>query len=352
MYTSGSTGHPKGVMLTHHNVCFAVDSIVEYLELTSSDRVLCVLQLSFGYGLSQLLTCVTAGATLVLGGSFAMPGRVVKALEQHEITGLPGVPTVFQVLISLRGLAERQLPHLRFLTNAGAALPAAAVAALKETFPHAKVFSMYGLTECIRVSYLPPDEIERRPTSSGIPMPGTEAWVEDDHGNALGPGQVGELMVSGGHVMQGYWRDPDATAARLRAGRWPWAPVLATGDLFRRDEDGYLFWVGRTDDLIKSRGEKVYPREIEEILQATEGVAEAVVVGVPDRLLGQAIHAHVAPVEGALLDEKGLRRRCAEMLEDYMVPKRVIMHERIPRTPRGKVDRAALLDAAPSRGRA
>jgi long-chain acyl-CoA synthetase len=259
---------------------------------------------------------VRAGATLVLETGITFPGRVVQALERHRITGLPGVPTIFQVLCSLSGLADRELPELRFLTNAGASLPAATVASVRRTFPNASLYLMYGLTECIRVSYLPPEQIDVRPTSSGIPIPGTDAWIEGPDGNPAGVDEVGELMV------------------------------LATGDLFRRDAEGYLHWVGRTDDLIKCRGEKVYPREVEEVLHAVEGVREAAVVGVDDQLLGQAVHAHVATEPEHALDEAELRRHCAERLEDHKIPQRVHVHEALPRTSRGKVDRQALIAAA------
>ena len=262
----------------------------------------------------------------------AFPGRIVQALEDHEITGMAAVPTILQVLTSLRGLAERELPALRFLTNAGASLPAATVAAVRRTFPGADLYLMYGLTECLRVSYLPPDQLERRPTSSGIPIPGTDAWVDSGDGAAAAPGEIGELLVRGPHVMQGYWGDPEQTAERLRPGRWPWERILATGDLFRADEEGYLHWMGRTDDLIKCRGEKVYPREVEEVLHSVEGVREAAVVGVDDRLLGQAVHAHVAAEPDADPDAISLRRACAERLEDHKVPQRVILHEALPRT--------------------
>ena len=345
MYTSGSTGEPKGVMLTHRNLSFVTGSIAEYLEMEPTDRVLCVLQLSFGYGLCQLLTCVRVGATLVLEEGFSFPGRIVQLLEDHRITGLPAVPTIFQVLVSLRGLADRELPDLRFLTNAGASLPEATVAAVRRTFPGAQLYLMYGLTECIRVSYLPPDRLDT-PTSSGIPIPGTDAWVAGAGGQEAEVGEVGELMVRGPHVMHGYWRDPERTADRLRRGRWPWEPTLATGDLFFRDEEGLLHWVGRTDDLIKCRGEKVYPREVEEVLHAVEGVREAAVVGVPDRLLGQAVHAHVAPEHGVELDAAALRRECAERLEAHKVPGKISIHDDLPRTARGKVDRRTLVATA------
>jgi long-chain acyl-CoA synthetase len=345
MYTSGSTGEPKGVTLTHRNLSFVTGSIAEYLEMGAADRVLCVLQLSFGYGLCQLLTCVRVGATLVLEEGFSFPGRIVQLLEDHRITGLPAVPTIFQVLVSLRGLADRELPDLRFLTNAGASLPEATVAAVRRTFPGAQLYLMYGLTECIRVSYLPPDRLDA-PTSSGIPIPGTDAWVAGAGGEEAEVGKVGELMVRGPHVMHGYWRDPERTADRLRRGRWPWEPTLATGDLFFRDEEGLLHWVGRTDDLIKCRGEKVYPREVEEVLHAVDGVREAAVVGVPDRLLGQAVHAHVAPEDGIVLDPAALRRECAERLEAHKVPARISIHDDLPRNARGKVDRRTLVATA------
>ena len=342
IYTSGSTGDPKGVTLTHANMTFAGDSIIEYLGMQASDVVLCVLPLSFDYGLYQLLMSMRVGATLVLEPNFAFPGRVVQLLEAQKVTGLPGVPTVFQVLLSLRGLADRELPHLRFLTNTGAALPEPVVESLRRTFPNARLFSMYGLTECKRATYLPPEQLAARPTSVGVPIPGTEAWVEDEDGNALGPGQIGELMIRGAHVMQGYWGDPEATGERLRPGRWPWERVLASGDLFRTDDEGYLYFVGRRDDLIKSGGEKVVPREVEDVLHQAPGVREAAVVGIDDRLLGQAVHAHVSPHAEAELDEAALRAYCADHLEDHMVPRRILIHAELPRTSNGKIDKLAL----------
>jgi len=305
--------------------------------------VLCTSPLSFDYGLYQLLMCVRVGATLVLEHGFAFPGRIVQLLIDERVTGLPGVPTLFHVLIGLRGLADRELPHLRFLTNTGQALPVATIAALRRTFPRADLFSMYGLTECKRVSYLPPGQLDARPESVGRAIPGTEAWVDDGRGGVAAPGEVGELLVRGAHVMQGYWNAPEATAERLRPGRWPWERTLATGDLFRADEEGYLYFVGRRDDLIKSRGEKVVPREVEDVLHAAGGVAEAAVVGVPDERLGQAVLAHVAARPGAALDAAALRAHCAAALEAHMVPARIVVHEgALPRTPNGKVDRRAL----------
>jgi long-chain acyl-CoA synthetase len=342
MHTSGSTGGPKGVMLTQRNLSFVTGSIAESLNLSAADRILCVLPLSFGYGLSQLLLCMRTGATLVLEAGVALPGRIVQLLEHHRITGLPGVPTVFGVLLTLRGLAERELPDLRFLTNAGAGLPTATVAEVRAAFPNAELHLMYGQTECVRISCMPEGQVDERPASSGVPIPGTEAWIEDDDGNVLGPGEVGELIVRGEHVMQAYWRDEEATATRLREGRSPDERVMATNDLFRADEQGYLYFVSRRDDIIKSRGEKVPPRDVEEVLYGDPGVKEAAVVGVSDRLLGEAVHAHVAARDGHDLDPMALKRLCAEHLEDYMVPQQVVIHDELPRNTNGKIDRLGL----------
>jgi acyl-CoA synthetase (AMP-forming)/AMP-acid ligase II len=342
IYTSGSTGEPKGVTLTHGNMSFVADSIIEYLEMNGEDRILCVLPLSFGYGLYQLLCCVRVGATLVLEPGFGAAGRVVQLFEDQRITGFPAVPTIFQVLLSLRGLAERPLPDLRFVTNAGAGLPEPVVRSLRAAMPNARIYLMYGQTECQRVCYLPPDEVDARPTSVGIAIPGTEAWVEDGDGRRAAPGAVGELVVRGPHVMQGYWAKEEATSRRLREGRWPWERELLTGDLFRCDEDGYLYFVSRRDDIIKSRGEKVAPREVEEVIHAFEGIQEAAVVGVPDRLLGEAVHAHIAPRPDFEVDVTELLAHCAQNLEPHKVPKRVLVHERLPRIGSGKIDRRAL----------
>ncbi len=342
IYTSGSTGEPKGVTLNHANMSFVADSIIEYLELSRDDRILCVLPLYFGYGLYQLLTCVRAGATLVLEPGFGAAGRIVQLLEEKRITGLPAVPTVFQLLLSLRGLSDRELPNLRFVTNAGAALPPPTVRALREALPGARIFLMYGQTECQRVCYLPPELIDAHPASVGVPIPGTEAWVAGADGGQAEPGVVGELMIRGPHVMQGYWRNEEATRERLRPGMGPNERVLASGDLFRRDEEGLLYFVGRKDDIIKSRGEKVAPREVEDVIHAFPGVREVAVVGAPDRMLGEAVIAHVTFSREAEADPVAVRRHCAKLLESFMVPKRVFVHEELPRIGSGKVDRRAL----------
>ena len=347
IYTSGSTGDAKGVTLSHRNMAFVADSIIDYLRIGPEDRILCVLPLSFNYGLYHLLMSIRTGATLVLEPGFQFPGRVVGLLAEQRITGLPGVPTVFQTLLSLRGIGERDYPHLRFVTNAGAALPEATVRGVRATFPDADLFLMYGLTEATRVAYLPPALVDEHPTAVGLAIPGTEAWVGDESGQPLPAGEVGELFVRGAHVMQGYWNDPEGSAERLHPGRWPWERTLGTNDLFRLDDEGLLHFVSRRDDVIKSGGEKVAPREVEEVLTALDGVAQAAVVGVADELLGESVRAHVTAAEGVQLDPARLRRECAGHLETHKVPREIVIEDELPRTPNGKVDRLALAGLRP-----
>ena len=299
VYTSGSTGAPKGAAFQHRGLRFAARAIAGYLGLTGEDRILSALPLSHIYGLSQLLVAVRSAATLVLEQGVAFPGRLVTALERERISVLPGVPTLWQVLLGLQGLRERELGGLRVLTNAGAALPPARVAEVRRLFPRARLFAMYGQTECNRVCWLAPEELDARPASVGVPLPGTDVWIEDGAGRRVAPGETGELVVRGPHVMQGYWNDPVASARKLRPGRRPSERVLRTGDLFRTDADGYLHFVARGDDIIKCRGEKVAPAEVEAALLRCAGVREAAVVGVEDELLGQAVVAHVSGLPGA-----------------------------------------------------
>ena len=338
VYTSGSTGRPKGVMMTHRNVDAAAHSITTYLENRDDDIILNVLPLAFDYGLYQLLMAMRLGATLVLEKSFAFPQAIFERIREEGVTGFPLVPTMAAMMLQMRDLQPGFLPSLRYLTNTAAALPPSHIARLRALFPAARLYSMYGLTECKRCTYLPPAELDRRPGSVGIAIPNTEAFVVDDAGRRVAPGISGELVIRGPHVMQGYWRNDEATAKMLRPGRNPWEKVLHTGDLFRTDEDGFLYFVGRKDDIIKTRGEKVAPKEVEAVLHAHPGIAEAVVVGVPDPVLGHAIGALVVLADPAL-SEREIIRHCAARLEDFMVPKIVEFRTELPKTDTGKVSR-------------
>jgi long-chain acyl-CoA synthetase len=340
IYTSGSTGQPKGVMSAHENVVFAATAITTYLKNVADDVVICALPLSFDYGLYQPLMVFSVGATLVLERSFTYPAQFLRRLQDEKVTGLPGVPTIFSILLQM-DLTRYDLRSLRYVTNTAAALPVAHIERLRRSFPQASLYSMYGLTETKRTLYLPPEQLDHRPGSVGIAIPGTEVWIEDDDGRRLGPGEVGELVVRGGHVMRGYWGDPSATAERFRAGPFPGERVCYSGDLFRMDQEGYLYFVARKDDIIKSRGEKVAPKEVENVLYAIGGVAEAAVVGVPDPILGEAIKAFVVSRDRALT-EADVLRHCSAHLEDFMIPKYVVFAESLPKSDNGKIRKDAL----------
>ncbi|MFB3926300.1 MAG: AMP-binding protein [Syntrophales bacterium] len=346
IYTSGSTANPKGVMLTHLNMISAATSIVTYLENSSEDIIMNVLPLSFDYGLYQILMAFKFGGTVVLEKSFAYPYEIIKTMVREKVTGFPGVPTIFAVLLQM-DLRHCNLDCLRYITNTAAALPVEYIRKLRSVFPNAKIYSMYGLTECKRVSYLPPEELEKRPDSVGRAMPNEEVWIVNEKGERAGPGVIGELVVRGSNVMKGYWNDPDATDAVLKPGKLPGEKILYTGDLFKMDNEGFLYFVGRKDDMIKTRGERVGPEEVESALYSLAGVAEAAVVPVPDDILGNAIKACIVLKKGHALTVREVIAHCRRILEEYAVPKYVEFRESFPKNTSGKIDRLSLkLDAA------
>ncbi len=342
IYTSGSTGNPKGVMMTHHNMVSAANSIITYLENAPSDIVLNVLPLSFDYGLYQLLMCMTFGGTLILEKDFIYPAVIVQKIISEKVTGFPGVPTVFALLFKWGGLSSCDFSTLRYISNTGAALPEEFIRKLRLSFPKTRIFSMYGLTECKRVAYLPPEEIDRKPNSVGRAMPNCEVYIVDENGQPVKPGEIGELMVRGSNVMQGYWNLPEETAKVLVRGKYPYEKVLRTGDLFRMDEEGCLYYVARKDDVIKSRGEKVSPKEVENVLYRLNGVEEAAVIGVPDDVLGQAIKAFIKRASFAKMNEKDVIRHCTQHLENYCIPKFVEFVAELPKSDNGKIDKKKL----------
>jgi len=343
IYTSGSTGTPKGVMQTHQAMVFTVGSLIDYLRLAGDERILCVLPLSFDYGLYQLLMAVALGACLVLERSFTFLGEVLGRVRGEDITVFPGVPTIFATLIAAHRRSALSFPSVTRVTNTAAALPDDFLSSLREIFPRSLIYKMYGLTECKRVSYLEPELVDRKPGSVGKPIPGTEVYLLSEAGAPVRPGEIGTLYVRGPHVMAGYWNRPDLSAEMLKPGKLPGERVLCTHDLFRIDEEGYLYFVGRTDDMIKTRGEKVSPIEVENALHRIPGVREAAVIGVPDALLGEAVRAYVVADPAAGLTSQSLRSQCTAYLESYMVPTQVLLCESLPRSPNGKVDKKSLL---------
>ncbi len=344
IYTSGSTGSPKGVMQTHQSMVFTIGSLVEYLRLTDKDRILCVLPLSFDYGLYQLLMSISLGACLILERSFTFLGQVLGRIRDERVTVFPGVPTIFATLLAAHRRAPLSFPSVTRVTNTAAALPEEFVPGLREIFPNGLLYKMYGLTECKRVSYLEPELVDTKPGSVGKAIPGTEVYLLSSEGKPVPPGAVGTLYVRGPHIMAGYWNRPDLTAEMLKPGKLPGERVLCTHDLFRMDDEGYLYFVGRTDDIIKTRGEKVSPIEVENALHRISGVREAAVVGVPDPLLGEAICAYVVTDPTAGLTEQSLRAASSAYLESHMVPTQVILCGALPRSPNGKIDKRLLMD--------
>ncbi len=342
IYTSGSTGEPKGVMMTHRNMLTACASIVSYLEVDADEVILSVLSLSYSYGLYQMIMAFREGARLVLERSFAFPAQILNLMVDEEITAFPGVPTIFSVLTEFKTIKDYDLSRIRCVTNAAAALPVKHIQMLRNVFSAARIYSMYGLTECSRCSYLPPEDIDRMPLSIGIAIPNTEMWIVDEHDNKTAPGTVGQLVIRGANIMQGYWEKPEYTAKALRPGLLPGEKVFYTGDYCKMDENGYLYFVGRMDDIIKSRGEKVAPKEVEHTLMNIPGVKEAAVIGVPDDMLGQAVKAFVVFEEGVTMSEKQLQRECQSRLESVMVPKYIVVLPSLPKTDNGKIKKTGL----------
>lgn len=340
IYTSGSTGDPKGVVSGHNNMIFVSNSVITYLENTPDDIVINVLPLSFDYGLYQLLMVFRFGGTLVLETSFTYVASVLQRMESEKVTGLPGVPTLFSILVNM-DLGQYDLSSLRYITNTAAALPPKHITELREKFPWATIYSMYGLTESKRTLYLPPEQIDKRPGSVGIAIPGTEVWIEDEDGNRVKPGEVGELVIRGSHVMRGYWNDPETTNRVYRSGPTPGERILFSGDLFKMDDEGYLYFVSRKDDIIKSRGEKVSPKEIENVLYSMDEVIEAAIVGIPDAILGQAIKAYVV-LKSKKLNENDIKLYCKKHLEVFMIPNHVEIVESLPKTSSGKISKKEL----------
>ena len=342
IYTSGSTGDPKGVMLTHRNMLSACTSIASYLDIQHDEVILNVLPLAFDYGLYQMLMAFRAGARLVLERSFTFPAQILNLMVSEGVTGFPGVPTIFAILAELKTLKDFDFSKIRFVSNTAANLPVKHILMLKDLFPHSRIYSMYGLTECKRCTYLPPQDVERKPDSVGIAIPNTELWLVDEDGARVGPNTVGQLVIRGATVMKGYWEKPEATAAKLKPGPLPGEQVLYTGDFCRLDDEGYLYFVGRMDDVIKSRGEKVAPKEVENALMNISGVKEAAVIGVPDEVLGQAVKAFVVLEENAPLSERQIQKECQSRLENFMVPKFIELVPNLPKTDTGKIKKTGL----------
>lgn len=349
LYTSGSTGKPKGVVLSHRNMVAGAKSVASYLENRPSDRILAVLPLSFDYGLSQLTTAFSVGATAVLINHL-LPRDILKAVEAERITGLAAVPPLWMQIANLNWSPDCSL---RYLTNSGGAMQRATLDALRRALPKAQPFLMYGLTEAFRSTFLPPEELDRRPDSMGKAIPNAEVMVLRADGTECEAGEAGELVHRGALVSLGYWNDPAKTAERFK----PFVSIhrglplvemaVWSGDTVRKDEDGFLYFISRSDEMIKTSGYRVSPTEVEEVVYACDRIAEAAAIGVTHPTLGQAIVVIAYARENSEMNTEmtaaDLLAACKPHLPAYMLPAKIIMSpSSLPRNPNGKIDRKLL----------
>lgn len=346
LYTSGSTGLAKGIVVSHANLVAGARIVAQYLGIVAEDRILSVLPFNFDYGLNQLLTSVHCGSTLYLQRGTFVPD-ICDALARFEITVLAGVPPLWiQLMQEGSPIEQLELPNLRLMTNSGGVLPVAVIRKYRDRFPHAAICLMYGLSEAFRSTYLDPSQIDVRPDSMGKAIPETEIWVLNEAGAVCAPGETGELVHRGPTVALGYFGDEAATAKVWRPN--PFAPesperVIYSGDLVRRDHEGFLYFVGRRDTLIKSQGVRISPQEVEELVYASELVTEVVACGEPHPVAGMAVVVHVVPRDEAAFKEHELLAHCRKTMPAYMVPRAIHVHREFPRTASGKVDRKGVI---------
>ncbi|MFV2057301.1 MAG: acyl-CoA ligase (AMP-forming), exosortase A system-associated [Thiohalomonadales bacterium] len=346
LYTSGSTGKPKGVVLSHRNMLAGAKSVANYLENTPTDRILAVLPFSFDYGFSQLSTAFYVGACVVMM-DYLLPRDVIKMVAKEKITALAAVPPLWIQLAQLEW-PEDAVNSLRYISNSGGAMPLNTLKNLRTALPNTLPYLMYGLTEAFRSTYLPPHELDNRPESMGKAIPNVEVLVVRPDGTHCDPDEPGELIHKGSLVALGYWNDPEKTVERFKPApmQEPGLPMAETavwsGDTVRMDKDGFLYFVGRKDDMIKTSGYRVSPAEVEEILYASGLVGEAVALGIPHPNLGQTIVVIATAIDANDLDIERLFTACRQTLPNYMVPTEIIAADHLPRNANGKIDRKQL----------
>lgn len=346
LYTSGSTGKPKGVVLSHRNIIAGAKSVAEYLQIQSHDRLLAALPFSFDYGLNQLITCLLTGASCVLI-DYLLPRDVITALDKYQITGLAAVPPLWAQLADLNW-PEHVDRHLRYMTNSGGKMPKTVLQKLRGKAPSSQFFLMYGLTEAFRSTYLPPEQIDIRPDSIGKAIPNAEVMVVREDGSPCAPHEPGELVHRGSLVSLGYWNDAAKTAERFKPapGQLSGLPLTEiavwSGDTVTMDEEGFLYFVGRKDDMIKTSGYRVSPSEIEEVVYTSGLAREAAAIGLEHDSLGQAIVVVVSPQTENGFNPQQLIDFCKKQLPNFMVPTKIMVLPNLPRNPNGKIDRKIL----------
>ena len=346
-YTSGSTGNPKGVVLSHRNIVCGAESVVEYLQNSSSDKLLAMLPLSFDYGFSQLSTAFKSGACVVLL-DYLLPKDVLNAIEKNSITGLAGIPPLWVQLVKLKW-AEKAKESLRYITNSGGVMPRATLSKLIAILPDTQIYLMYGLTEAFRSTYLPPDQVHIRPTSIGRAIPNACVDVVRKDSSICGPHEAGELVHRGSLVSLGYWNNPEKTALRFKTASGQENRLITeeiavwSGDTVKMDDEGYLYFIGRKDDMIKTSGYRVSPTEVEEVIYATNLVTEACVVGIPHRSLGQAIVVVATPKNNGPKYDNEILNFCRQKLPNFMMPSKIVWRNKLPINPNGKFDRNCII---------
>ncbi|WP_050569374.1 class I adenylate-forming enzyme family protein [Dickeya poaceiphila] len=339
IYTSGSTGNPKGVMLTQRNMLSAATSVSTYLQLAADDRIYCAIPMSFDYGLYQAIMATRVGATLILERDFTRPLFALSHAVKNQATLLPIVPSMLSIIAPLA--SRYDLSSIRKITNTAAALHPADIDKLMNLFPQAEIFSMYGLTECHRCTWLPPAMLRENKESVGYAIPNTELWVVDEHGVAHTANATGELVIRGATVMSGYWRNEEQTKKKLRPGPLPGEQVLYTGDICRLDKNGLLYFISRQDDILKSCGEKVAPKEVESVIKRFPGVLQVAVLGLPHPVYGAEIVACIEAQDA--IDLPALKAFCKTHLEAYKCPHRYVVKDQLTRNPNGKIDKHSLM---------
>jgi long-chain acyl-CoA synthetase len=339
LYTSGTTGAPKGVTLTHGNLLANASAVVRYLELSERDSVLSILAFYYAYGASVLHTHLLSGGCVVLAQNLLFPHLLMDTIARERITGLSGVPSTYALLLERVKLIDYDLSSLRYLTQAGGAMSAVLTRRLRNALPDARLFVMYGQTEATsRLTWLPPERLDEKIGSVGIPVDGVELRIECEDGREADIDETGEIRVRGANVMRGYWNNPDASASVLRDG-W-----LCTGDMGHVDADGYLYIDGRRSDMIKTGAHRVHPNDIEDVIQEVPGVSEVAVVGIDDHVLGQVVKAFIVAPGLPPQSDNMIKAHCRERLASYKIPREIEFVSALPRTASGKVRRAALLE--------
>lgn len=345
LYTSGSTGNPKGVILSHRNIVAGAECVSEYLNITQQDKILAVLPFSFDYGLNQLICTIHKGACCVLL-DYLLPRDVIKALDKYHITGLASVPSLWAQLAKIEW-PNNISNHLHFMTNSGGKLPQTILDSIQKKSPKSQFYLMYGLTEAFRSTYLPPDKLLSHPNSIGKAIPNAEIMVVREDGTLCNPNEIGELVHKGCLVSQGYWNDPEKTSERFKPApnqlkELPLTEMAVwSGDQVKMDEDGYLYFIGRKDEMLKTSGYRVSPTEIEDVIYNSGLVKEVAAIGIPHQSLGHVIFAIVTPEKG--FDTSLLMQHCKSQMANFMVPAKIIVIDNLPKSPNGKIDKNQLI---------